>query len=153
MTQLPSLELTASENGQTYAPISVPSVTTAPSTGLRSDLVKVEENTQLHIAVMHAHEDKAEVFIDVNMGIANKSTEAFGDYARSSEARVLEARGCMFEKDIQLVEHHFRQSFFEGLSANARDAARQTGRLAAMSVLPVRQEPAKKGFWARVFGV
>jgi hypothetical protein len=59
----------------------------------------------------------------------------------------------MFEKDIQLVEHHFRQSLFDGFSANARDMARQTGYLAALSVLPIREEPPKKGFWARVFGV
>ena len=57
----------------------------------------------------------------------------------------------MFAKDIELVEHHFRQSFFDGLSANARDMMRQTGMVATTSVFP-QQEEAKKGFFARLFG-
>jgi len=145
-----SLDLTVSDTAQSYAPIAIPLATAVPSSGLRSDLVKVEEATQLHIAVIHAHESKAEAFIEINVNIANKSTDAFLDYARSSEARVTGARGMMFEKDVQLVEHHFRQSLFDSLSANARDTARQTGQLAAMSVLPEREKP--KGFWQRLFG-
>lgn len=152
MTTRTNFELTVSDTTQSYTPIVVPLATAVPSNGLRSDLVKVEDTTQLHIAVIHAHEQKAETFIEVNMNIANKSADAFKDYAYSSEARVTEARGMMFEKDIQLVEHHFRQGFFDNLSANARDTARQTGQVAATSVLPSREDPPKKGFFARLFG-
>lgn len=147
-----NLELTLSETAQSYAPIAIPLATAVPSSGLRSDLVKVEEATHLHIVVMDAHREKAEKFIELNADIADISGDAFFEYARSSQARVTEARGMMFEKDIQLVEHHFRQSLFDGLSTNLRDTARVTGQLAAMSVMPVREEPPKKGFFARLFG-
>ena len=147
-----NLELTLSETAQNYAPIAIPLATAVPSSGLRSDLVKVEESTHLHMTVMDAHREKAEKFIEINVDIANISADAFVEYARSSQARVTEARGMMFEKDIQLVEHHFRQSLFDGLRTNALDIARVTGQLAAMSVMPVREEPPKKGFIARLFG-
>jgi hypothetical protein len=145
-----NLELTLAETAQSYAPIAIPVAAAVPSTGLRSDLVKVEEATHLHIVVMEAHREKAEKFIEINADISNLSTDTFVEYARSSQARVTEARGMMFEKDIQLVEHHFRQSFFDSLSTNARDIARLTGQLAAMSVMPVQEKP--KGFWQRLFG-
>ena len=133
-TTTPALTLPGSE--QASQSISVPALAYPQANGLGSDLAKVEKSTQLHMAVMYAHERKAECFIEVNMSIANKSTEAFVDYARSSEARVKETEGLMFAKDIELVEHHFRQSFFDGLSANARDTMRQTGMIATMSVFP-----------------
>jgi hypothetical protein len=145
-----NLELTLSETAQSYTPIAIPLATAVPSSGLRSDLVKVEEATHLHIVVMEAHREKAEKYIDLNADIANISTDAFVEFARSSQARVTEARGMMFEKDIQLVEHQFRQSLFDSLSTNARDIGRLTGQLVAMSVMPVQEKP--KGFWQRLFG-
>ena len=145
-----TLELTRPGSEQASQSISVPSLALPQVNGLGSELAKVEKSTHLHIAVMHAHERKADAFIEVNLSIANKSTEAFSDYARSSEIRVKEAENMMFAKDVELVEHHFRQSVFDGLSANARDMMRQTGMVATMSVLPA-EEP-KRGFFARLFG-
>lgn len=147
-----SLELSLPDTGQSYPPIAVPVNALAPADGLQRDLARLESNTQLHMAAMMAHERKAETFIEINIDIANRSADAFLDYARSSEARAKEAHGLLFEKDVLLVEHHFRQALFDGLSANARETARQTGMLATMSVLPLREEPEKKGFFARLFG-
>lgn len=148
-----SLELSLPDTGQTHMPIAVPATMPVQANARSRDLAKVEENTQLHITAIAAHERKAEQFVEVNVSIANKSTDAFMDYARASQGRVEEAQGMLFERDIHLVEHHFRQSLFDSLSANARETARQTGLLASMSVLPAREEPVQKGFLARLFGV
>lgn len=142
--------LTAPENGQGYGSIMAPEPVVMQSNARSSDLVKVEENTQLHIAAMDAHEQKAEEWIGINFGIVDKSGEAFSSFARSSEERVKAAQKTMFEPDVQVAEHSLRQSLMDGLSGNVHSTARVTGILAAISVLP-REEP-KKTLLQRVFG-
>lgn len=149
-TTSPALTLPGPD--QSYGTVTIPELSLPQTNGSRGDLAKVEDQTHLHIAVMYAHERKAECFIEVNVSTAEKSGDAFSSFARSSESRVKEAKGMMFEKDVQLVEHSLRQSCFSFLDANIRDTARQTGMVAARSVLPMPEEKPKKGFFARLFG-
>lgn len=147
-----SFELALPRNEYNGTALALPELTLPQVTSGHSDLARIEENTQLHITAMYGHERKAECFIEVNMEIVDKSADAFSAYARSSEARVKDAQGMLFEKDIQLVEHSLRQSFFNALDANVRDTARQTGMLGVLSILPPKEPPRKKGLWARIIG-
>ena len=149
-TPIPDLTLPGTNGG--YPAPTVPDLRLPQVNANRSDLAKVEENTQLHTAAIYAHERKAECFIDVNMGTVDKSGDAFSSLTQSSAARLEEAKGMSLEKDIHLAEYSFRQSCLNALDANIRDTARQTGMLATMSVLPIPEELEKprKGFLARL---
>lgn len=149
MTKRTNHQLTLPATGQGVIPIAIPAGS-LQFNGNSKDLDKVEQNTTLHLAAMHAHATKAELFIEISMDIATKSADAFLDYARSSEARMKEAKGMKLENEIELVEHHFRQSLYGGLSANAHDSARKELGLVVEPVLPRPEPEPKRGFWARV---
>ena len=152
MTTRTNHQLTLPTTGQGVIPIAIP-VGSLQLHGNSKDLDKVEQNTTLHLAAMHAHATKAELFIEIATDIATKSADAFLDYARSSEARMNEARGMKLENDIELVEHHFRQSLFGGLSSNAHDNARKELGLVVEPVLPRPEPEPKRGFLARVLNL
>ena len=135
-------ELRMPENGQGLATISAPEPPALQANARRSDVIKIQENTQLHIEAMDAHKRKAENWIEINVDVVDKSGEAFSSYVQSSEARVVALHKTMFGADVQIAEHSFRQSLMDGLSANIHSTARVTGRIAVESVLP-KEEPPK----------
>ena len=99
MTKRTNHQLTLPATGQGVIPIAIPAGS-LQFNGNSKDLDKVEQNTTLHLAAMHAHATKAELFIEISMDIATKSADAFLDYARSSEARMKEAKGMKLENEI-----------------------------------------------------
>jgi hypothetical protein len=141
----PGLTLPGSD--ENYSPLAVPELQLPQTHANSSALAKIEQKTELHIAAIYAHEQKAGCFIEVNMRTADNCGDAFSAFARSSESRVKEAQGTLFEKDVQLAEYGLRQNHYNAMDAILRDTARQTGKIAAASVFP-DEEP--KGFLARL---
>jgi hypothetical protein len=140
--------LRAPENGQSYTTLTVPEPVALQINAKSSDLIKVEENTQLHIAAMDAHDEKGKLWIEINVGVVEKSSDAFSGFLLSSEERMTSVKGTMFEKETVVAENYFQQSLIDGLGGNIQLTQTVTAKLSAMSVLP--KEDPQMGFWQRL---